>query len=194
MKICFATNNPHKLSELRNALGEAAEIISIDDVGISGDIPETGDTLEANSLQKATFIYNKTHFTTIADDTGLEVEALDGRPGVFSARYAGPNCDADDNMNKLLEELKGKTNRKAVFKTVITYLHEGEVRQFTGECAGTIRHERSGAEGFGYDPIFEPEGFDITFAEMDMEQKNNISHRGRAVKKLAAFFNTLENA
>lgn len=191
MKVCFATNNKNKLAELHTALGNKVDVVSIGEIGLEGEIPETGDTLEANSLQKAAYIAQKCNVPTIADDTGLEVEELQGRPGVYSARYAGPACSSEDNMDKLLLELKGKSNRKAAFKTVITFFNNGEYHQFLGECVGTIREERSGKEGFGYDPIFEPEGFDITFAEMDMAQKNEISHRGRAVKKLAIFFNQL---
>ena len=189
MRICFATNNNNKLEELRSCLGKQVELLSLADLNIVGDIPETGDTLEANSLEKAQFIYDKCNLPTIADDTGLEVDALNGRPGVYSARYAGEHCSPDDNMDKILSELNGISDRRSIFKTVITYLDGSSTHQFEGACEGVIREERSGAKGFGYDPIFEPEGFDVTFAEMSLKEKNKISHRGRAVAKFVEFFN-----
>ena len=191
MKLCFATNNKNKLNELRSAIGSQIQIVSLSDIKCFEEIPETGDTLEDNSLQKAQYIWDKFNIAIIADDTGLEVESLDGRPGVYSARYAGANCDSNDNMNKMLSELDGVENREAAFKTIVTYLNGDEMRQFTGVCKGSIRKERSGVDGFGYDPIFQPNGFNITFAEMKMEDKNKISHRGIAVRKLIAFIQSL---
>jgi len=191
MKLCFATNNKNKLNELRSAIGSQIQIVSLSDIKCFEEIPETGDTLDDNSLQKAQYIWDKFNIATIADDTGLEVESLDGRPGVYSARYAGANCDSNDNMNKMLSELDGVENREAAFKTIVTYLNGDEMHQFTGVCKGSIRKERSGVDGFGYDPIFQPNGFNITFAEMKMEDKNKISHRGIAVRKLIAFIQSL---
>lgn len=187
MKICFATNNPNKLSELKTQLGGSIELISLNEINFDEDIPETGNTLEANSLQKAQYIWDRFQIPTIADDTGLEVESLNGRPGVYSARYAGENCSSEDNMVKLIEELKGKESRCAAFKTIVTYLNGEEIHQFEGVCEGEIREIKSGKDGFGYDPIFQPKGFNVTFAEMSMEQKNKISHRGIAVSKLVEF-------
>lgn len=191
MKLCFATNNKNKLKELRNSIGSNIVIVSLEEIECFEDIPETGNTLEANSLQKAQYIWDKYKIATIADDTGLEVESLEGRPGVYSARYAGENCSSEDNMNKMLEELSNTKNKKAEFKTIITYLNGDKMEQFKGICKGDIRDERSGAEGFGYDPIFQPKGFNVTFAEMPMEDKNKISHRGIAVRKLIEYINTL---
>lgn len=192
MKLCFATNNKNKLNELKKAVGASIEIVSLEEIGCFDEIPETGDTLEANSLEKAIYIWDRYQIPTISDDTGLEIHALDGRPGVYSARYAGLQCNSDDNMKKVLKELEGVEDRNASFKTVITYLNGEEVHQFAGICKGKIREEYSGQMGFGYDPIFEPEGFDITFAEMEMEDKNKISHRGRAIVKLEEFIKKIK--
>ena len=193
MKIVFATNNEHKLSEIRAILGPQFEVVSLADIGCHEDIPETGTTLEENALMKAEYIYNKYHLSCFADDTGLEVEALDGAPGVHSARYAeGTDHDSEANMAKLLKELEGKTNRKARFRTVIALIQkEGDSTicsreySFEGEVKGEIATEKSGKGGFGYDPIFVPEGYDKSFAELGEEIKNKISHRARAVAKLA---------
>ena len=199
MKIVFATNNKHKLDEIRNILGKQFEVLSLNDIGCHDDIPETGTMLEENARQKAEYIYNKYHCNVFADDTGLEVEALDGEPGVYSARYAAvknPDAqshDSEANMTTLLKELTGKENRKARFRTVISLIlipqkegQESLSTLFEGIVEGEIISERRGGEGFGYDPIFQPEGYDKTFAELGNNIKNTISHRARAVAKLAA--------
>ena len=188
MKIVFATNNQHKLSEIRSILGDAIEVLSLKDIGCDVDIPETGKTLEENALQKAQYIYDHYHMDCFADDTGLEVDALGGAPGVYSARYAGgEGHDSEANMAKLLHELGDNSNRKARFRTVIALIIDGKVNTFEGIVKGEIIRERRGGEGFGYDPIFQPEGYDKTFAELGMDVKNHISHRARAVHKLAEF-------
>lgn len=188
MKIVFATNNQHKLSEIRSILGDAIEVLSLKDIGCDVDIPETGKTLEENALQKAQYIYDHYHMDCFADDTGLEVDALGGAPGVYSARYAGgEGHDSEANMAKLLHELGDNSNRKARFRTVIALIIDGKVNTFEGIVKGEIIRERRGGEGFGYDPIFQPEGYDKTFAELGMDIKNHISHRARAVQKLAEF-------
>ena len=187
-KIVFATNNKHKLDEIREILGERFEIVSLKDIGCDVDIPETGNTLEDNALQKAEYIKQHYGMDCFADDTGLEVEALNGAPGVHSARYAeGTDHDSNANMDKLLKELGNTNNRKARFRTVIALLLNGETYQFEGIVNGHIAYEKNGTEGFGYDPIFVPEGYDHSFAELGMDIKNHISHRARAVKKLADF-------
>ena len=191
MKICFATNNKNKLKEIRSSVGNSHEILSLEDIGCTEELPETQNTLEGNSLQKAKHIANKYKVACFADDTGLLIESLNGNPGVYSARYAGEPSDSEKNMDKVLLELESKENRKAKFQTVITLIIDGNETQFHGEVLGTIRKERSGEDGFGYDPIFEPIGYDITFSEMEMTQKNEISHRGIAVKKLIKHLNTL---
>ncbi len=162
-------------------------IKSLNDIGLAGDIPETADTLDGNALQKAQWVYERTGLDCFADDTGLEVEALDGRPGVYSARYAGEHCSFDDNINKMLSEMQGKTNRRACFRTVICLIENGEPRYFEGRVDGQILTERYGKEGFGYDPIFMPDRFAVSFAEMPLEVKNHISHRGKAVAKLVEY-------
>ena len=186
-KILFATNNKHKLSEIQSILKDDFAVLSLLDIGFNADIPETGDTLSQNASQKSYTIYNKYNIDCFSDDTGLEVDALNGRPGVYSARYAGENCSFDDNVNKLLKELLGKENRSAAFSTVISLIIDGEEHQFEGRIEGQITKDKSGDGGFGYDPIFKPNGYDITFAEMDAETKNRISHRALATKKLIAF-------
>ena len=186
-ELVFATNNKHKLQEVSQMLEGIVHIKSLSDAGLSGDIPETADTLEGNALQKARWVYERTGSDCFADDTGLEVDALGGRPGVYSARYAGEHCTFDDNINKMLAEMDGKTNRKACFRTVICLLEHGEPRYFEGRVDGTILTERYGKEGFGYDPIFMPDRFAVSFAEMPLEVKNHISHRGRAVAKLVEY-------
>ena len=188
MKIVFATNNQHKLSEIRQILGDRVEVLSLKDINCDVDIPETGTTLEANALQKAQYIYDHYQMNVFADDTGLEVDALDGAPGVYSARYAGgEGHDSEANMAKLLHELGENNNRRARFRTVIALIIQGQVHEFEGIVDGEIIRERRGGEGFGYDPIFQPEGYDKTFAELGVEVKNQISHRARATQKLVEF-------
>jgi len=189
-KLIFATNNLNKLKEIRNAVSNY-EIISLDEMGINEEIPETGTTLHDNALQKAVYIYNKTGKDCFADDTGLEISALDNRPGVYSARYAGDNCSPDDNMSRVLNELKDSRDRNALFRTVIALIINGEKYFFEGSINGTILEKKTGEDGFGYDPIFQPNGFDLSFAEMSLGQKNSISHRANAVKKLINFLNEL---
>ncbi len=184
MKIVFATNNAHKLSEVKAVLGDGFELVTLREVGITEDIPETGATLEENASQKARYVYDRTGLDCFADDTGLEVEALDGRPGVRSARYAGEGHDFKANNRKLIAELQGKENRSARFRTVISLIRGGVEQQVEGIVRGVIATEESGTEGFGYDPLFIPEGSNVTFAEMSAEAKNAISHRGRAVAAL----------
>ena len=191
-EIVFATNNEHKLSEIRSILGEEFEVKSLNDIGFHEEIPEDFDTLEDNAAQKAHYIFDKYHVDCFADDTGLEVEALNGEPGVHSARYAdGTDHDSEANMDKLLQKLDGQENRNARFRTVIALIQKGEpeakVSLFQGTVYGVITKEKSGAEGFGYDPIFQPDGYDQTFAELGNDIKNNISHRAHAVSKLAEF-------
>ena len=202
-KIVFATNNQHKLEEIRSILGEDFEVLSLSDIGCHEDIPETSDTLEGNAIQKAQYVFDKYGYACFADDTGLEVEALGGEPGIYSARYAALDGDesishdSEANMAKLLRKLEGIENRKARFRTVIALITNaplpfgegmGERLQlFEGIVNGSIIKERRGGEGFGYDPIFQPEGYDKTFAELGNEVKNHISHRARAVQKLADY-------
>ena len=226
--LVFATNNKHKLQEVSQMLNGVVEIKSLADMGLEGDIPETADTLQGNALQKAQWVWERTHMDCFADDTGLEVEALNGAPGVYSARYAGEHCSFDDNINKMLAEMDGQTNRKACFRTVICLIEKAEsgvngerrtengeratqdgaqasclqeaqkgeratqegemsIKYFEGRVDGTILTERYGEEGFGYDPIFMPDRFAVSFAEMPLEVKNHISHRGRAVAKLVEY-------
>jgi XTP/dITP diphosphohydrolase len=192
MKIVFATNNQHKLSEIRQILGSRVEVLSLKDIGCDVDIPETGTTLEENALQKAQYIYDNYHIDVFADDTGLEVDALNGAPGVYSARYASmennsASHDSEANMVRLLKELGDNNNRRARFRTVIALIQQGKVHEFEGIVNGNIISERRGGEGFGYDPIFQPDGYDQTFAEMGAETKNQISHRARATQKLANY-------
>lgn len=192
-RIVFATNNQHKLKEIREILSPEFEIVSLKEIGCHEDIPETGNTLEENALQKARYISERYHISCFADDTGLEVEALGGAPGVHSARYAeGTDHDSEANMTKLLGELEGKENRQARFRTVIALIELGEdetenVHLFEGIVEGHISTERQGNEGFGYDPIFVPEGYEKSFAALGETIKNHISHRARAVKKLAEY-------
>lgn len=187
-KLVFATNNKHKLEEIRAILGSKIDILSLNDINCHEDIPETADTLEGNAQIKAQFVYDHYHLDCFADDTGLEVEALNGAPGVFSARYAGgEGHDSEANMKKLLSEMQDKTNRKARFRTVIAFIEQGEIRLFEGIVNGCITEEKHGDSGFGYDPIFRPDGFSETFAEMGNEAKNQISHRANAVKKLCEY-------
>jgi len=185
--LVFATNNIHKIKEISSILGNRIMLKSLKDIGCYDDIPETGETIEENALQKARYIYGRYGIDCFADDTGLEVEALSNEPGVYSARYAGENVTYDDNTNKVLQKLKGKNNRKACFRTVIALIIEGKEQLFEGRIDGEIIHEKRGREGFGYDPVFIPAGHDKTFAEMDPGEKNSISHRALASKKLEEF-------
>ena len=222
MKIVFATNNQHKLSEIRSILGDSIEVLSLKDIGCDVDIPETGTTLEENAIQKAQYVYDNYHIDCFADDTGLEVDALNGAPGVYSARYASmanlpsetsqtsqtstastpASHDSEANMARLLRELGNNNNRRARFRTVIALIQKKnvcpcgstaikEIHQFEGIVEGQIIRERRGGEGFGYDPIFQPDGYDQTFAELGMDIKNHISHRARAVTKLAEFLKSV---
>ena len=190
MKVVFATNNPNKLEEAQELL-PFFNIIGLKDIGCNEDIPETESTLEGNAKLKTAFVKEKFGFNCFSDDTGLEVEALHGAPGVYSARYAGESNNANKNISKLLDALKNKTNRKAQFRTVIALNFDGEQFTFEGVCKGSILESKVGERGFGYDPIFVPEGFNKTFAEMSMEEKSIISHRGKAIKKLVTFLHTL---
>ncbi|WP_461630718.1 non-canonical purine NTP diphosphatase [Labilibaculum euxinus] len=187
MKLVFATNNLNKLKELQNLLGKEIELLSLADINCNDEIPEDHETLEENASQKARYIFNKFNVNCFADDTGLEIESLDNEPGVYSARYAGEERDAKSNMKKVLENLKGVENRKSRFRTVISLLIDGNEIQFEGIVEGNILEKERGIDGFGYDPIFEPIGYDISFAEMDMTEKNKISHRGLAVRKLVDY-------
>ena len=189
MKIVFATNNPNKLKEIQSLIPKEIEIISLNEIGCNEDIPETGDTLEANAFQKAHYIKDNFNYDCFADDTGLEIDELNGDPGVYSARYAGPERNANANMNKVLNELKGKKNRKAQFRTAIALILKGEEHLFEGKVEGYISKDKQGNEGFGYDPIFIPENDIRSFAQMSMQEKGVISHRGRAVRKLVAYLN-----
>ena len=191
MKIVFATNNLNKLKEIQSLIPKEIEIISLNEIGCNEDIPETGDTLEANAFQKAHYIKDNFNYDCFADDTGLEIDELNGDPGVYSARYAGPERNANANMNKVLNELKGKKNRKAKFRTAIALTLNNEKHLFEGEINGYISDVKQGNEGFGYDPIFIPENDIRSFAQMSMQEKGAISHRGRAVKKLVAYLNNL---
>ncbi len=186
-KLVFATNNPHKISEVKQILGNSIEVVSVSELGFFEDIPEDFETLEGNASQKAWYIFNRFGLACIADDTGLEVEALNGEPGVRSARYAGNGKTPADNIVKLLEKLKREGNRKARFRTVVSLVINGKETQFEGIVNGTIIDELVGSSGFGYDPIFIPEGFKQTFAQMPSDLKNSISHRGRAIEKLRQF-------
>ena len=187
-RLIFATNNKHKVEEVRAALDGIVEIVTLAEAGLSGEIPETADTLQGNALQKAQWVWDRTHTDCFADDTGLEVDALGGAPGVYSARYAGEHCSFDDNIDKLLAALDGQTNRRADFRTVICLIEGGEPKYFEGRVDGQILTERhSNGEGFGYDPVFMPDRFALSFAEMPLDVKNTISHRGLAVAQLAAY-------
>lgn len=187
-KIVFATNNSHKLEELRKLTEGKIEILSLNDIDCHDDIPETADTLEGNALIKARWVKERYGYDCFADDTGLEVEALDGAPGVYSARYAGDAHDSQANMRLLISNMKGKDNRKARFRTVIALIEGEDEKLFEGIVEGVITDEPKGDSGFGYDPIFRPEDYELTFAEMSADEKNSISHRGRAVKRLIDYF------
>jgi XTP/dITP diphosphohydrolase len=191
MELVFATNNPHKLSEIRNMLNERFVIRSLEEIGCLEEIPENQPTLEGNAAEKAMYVYTHYGYNCFADDTGLEVDALGGEPGVLSARYAGPRKKAVDNMRKLLDSLTEINNRQARFRTVISLIIEGKIFQFEGIVNGIILKEKRGNKGFGYDPIFCPDGSNISFAEMDLVQKNSISHRGIAFERLVNFLEGL---
>ena len=187
MKIVFATNNLNKLSEIQSLVPNGIEILSLRDINCNEELPETRLTLEGNALQKAEFIFNNYGYNCFADDTGLEIDALNGEPGVCSARYAGENCLAEDNIRKVLDKLKGEKVRCAKFRTVIALIINGKETLFEGECNGSITQTKDGEEGFGYDPIFLPDDSELTFAQMSKKEKGKISHRGIAVKKLLDF-------
>ena len=186
-QLVFATNNVHKLRELREILNGEFDLLSLQDISCNEDIPETGDTLEVNATQKSFYIWDRYHTNCFSDDSGLEIAALNNQPGVHSARYAGEGRNAEDNIDKVLAELKEKQNRKACFRCVISLVIKGKEFLFEGRVDGEILQERHGADGFGYDPVFRPDGYEHSFAEMDAELKNNISHRGKAVEKLVRF-------
>ena len=191
MKLVFATNNLNKLKEVQSLIPAHIKLLSLRDIGCFEDVPETQLTIEGNAIQKAEYIKNQYSYDCFADDTGLEVEALHGEPGVFSARYAGEQRDANDNMNLLLNNLEGKADRTAQFKTVIALHLNGKLETFTGICKGKITKTKQGEKGFGYDPIFKAEGYDKTFAEISLYEKNRIGHRGKAVRLLVDFLSSL---
>lgn len=183
-ELVFVTNNLHKLKEITEIVGDHFRILSLADIGCNDEIPEEAETLEGNASFKAWYVYNKYRKDCFADDTGLEIDALNGRPGVRSARYAGEDCNPENNIRKILDELETKTDRKARFRTIISLIRKGLEIQFEGIVEGEILSEKRGKEGFGYDPVFLPDGYDLTFAEMPLEEKNKISHRARAINKL----------
>ncbi|MCB9192548.1 MAG: non-canonical purine NTP diphosphatase [Flavobacteriales bacterium] len=190
MEIVFASNNAHKLEEVRSKLPKEFTVLSLKDVLGDVDIPETGDTLDENASIKSRYVFERTGKNCFSDDTGLEIAALNGKPGVYSARYAGEGCSFQGNMDKVLAKMEGAKDRSACFRTVISLILNGEEYFFEGRVDGEILTEEHGEKGFGYDPIFRPDGFEESFAEMSMDQKNEISHRGRAVQKLVEFFHT----
>jgi XTP/dITP diphosphohydrolase len=191
MRLVFATNNRHKLAEIKKAIDTSVPgrytIVGLNELGFHDELPETADTLEGNAIEKVTYFYNRFKTNCFADDTGLEVFSLNNRPGVFSARYAGPACNFDDNINKLLSELSGVDQRGARFRTVIALILKDQTYLFEGEIEGEITISKYGKNGFGYDPVFRPQGYTQTFAEMDLENKNRISHRAQALNKLIGF-------
>jgi XTP/dITP diphosphohydrolase len=190
-QLVFATNNAHKIEEVAAKIAGQIKLLSLDDIGCYDDIAETGSTFRENASIKSNYIYQKYNLNCFGDDSGLEIDALNGEPGVYSARYAGKHGDHDANINKVLDKLTGADNRKARFRTVISLIWEGKEHFFEGVVEGTTRHERAGTAGFGYDPIFQPDGYEVTFAEMSLDEKNRISHRGRAVEKLVEFLRQL---
>ena len=189
MQLVFATNNLNKLKEVQSLIPQKIKLLSLQDIGCFEDVPETQDTIEGNAIQKTKFIKEHYGYDCFADDTGLEVETLNGEPGVYSARYAGEQREANDNMNLLLKRLESKTNRQAQFKTVIALHLNDNLETFTGICKGEITKEKHGEQGFGYDPIFRAEGYTKTFAEISLDEKNQIGHRGKAVKLLVEYLN-----
>jgi len=193
IEIVFATNNPNKLLEVQSQMPDGIELISLENIGCIEEIPETQKTIQANAIQKADYIKSKYLLDCFADDTGLEVEVLNGAPGVHSARYAGPEKNADNNIRKLIDALKNEDNRKAQFRTVVALHFKGELLIFEGVCKGVITKVAHGSDGFGYDPIFKPTGYQKTFGELSLEEKNSISHRGLAISKVMAFFKQKNN-
>lgn len=190
IELVFTTNNENKIKEINALLPKSFKILNLKDIGCNEDIPETANTIEGNAILKAKYVYEKYGYNCFADDTGLEINALHGEPGVYSARYAGKEKNADKNMDKVLQKLAPFSNRAAQFKTVVALVINGKLSTFEGIIEGKITKEKHGKDGFGYDPIFKPNGYKITFAEMPLSEKNNISHRGRAVKKLIDFLNS----
>ena len=190
MQLVFATNNLNKIKEVQSLIPNNIELLSLKDIGCFENVPETQNTIQGNAIQKAEYIKDKYGYDCFADDTGLEVDALNGEPGVYSARYAGEQRDANDNMNKLLSELNNKADRNAKFKTVVALCLNGNIETFTGICEGEITKDKHGEKGFGYDPIFKPTGYNDTFAEMSLDLKNSIGHRGKAVSQLVTFLNS----
>ena len=186
-QLVFATNNQHKLEEVSAKIEGEIQLLTLDDIGCHDDIAETGLTFRENASIKSSYIYHKYHLNCFGDDSGLEIDALNGEPGVYSARYAGKHGDHEANINKVLTKLGSATNRKAQFRTVISLVWNGDEHFFEGTVEGTIRHERAGTKGFGYDPIFQPDGYKVTFAEMSMDEKNKISHRAKATEQLITF-------
>lgn len=194
MKLVFATNNKHKFKEIQEITGDRIDLVSLSDLGYIGEIPEDFHSLEENAAQKAEFIYKRYGLSCFADDTGLEIEALNGEPGVFSARYAGENATFEKNILKVLQKMEGVENRKARFRTIIALVGKGQDSLFEGEVSGVITYEKKGDSGFGYDPIFMPDGYDMTFAQMQLSEKNRISHRTLAINKLVHYlFETYGN-
>jgi len=191
MQLVSATNNANKIKEIKQLLPSIINLLSLQDIKCNEDIPETSDTIKGNAIQKAEYVYKNYGYNCFADDTGLEVESLNGEPGIYSARYAGEQKNAEENMELLLSKLNEKENRKARFVTVIALIIDGKINCFEGIVEGTITKEKSGKEGFGYDPIFKPNGYNITFSEMNLDDKNKISHRGKAVKKLVDYLITI---
>ena len=191
MKLVFATNNSHKLYEVRKLISDELDLVGLKDINCIEEIPEEQETIEGNASQKAFYIFNKYGLNCFADDTGLEIDGVDGRPGVYSARYAGEDCSFQDNINKVLIEMEGMVNRSAKFRTVISLVINGQETQFEGIVHGAILNKGRGESGFGYDPIFQPDGFGESFAEMSIEQKNQISHRGKATRKLCDYLGKL---
>ncbi len=187
MKLVFATNNKHKLEEIQSLLGNKIQLLSLNDIGFTEEIPEDFNTLEENALQKAQFIYNKFRINCFADDTGLEIEALNGKPGVLSARYAGEGKNSEENTKKVLKQLANVNHRDARFRTIISLIIDGNTYSFEGIVNGEILTEKHGNAGFGYDPVFKPKGYKVSFAEMSLDEKNKISHRANATKKLVDF-------
>lgn len=193
MQLVFATNNRHKLEEVAAKIKGEFKLLTLNDIGCTDDIEETGTTFKENASIKSHYIYQKYKLNCFGDDSGLEIDALNGEPGVYSARYAGEHGNHAANISKVLQNLTGETNRKARFRTVISLIWNGEEHFFDGTVEGQIRTDTSGTAGFGYDPIFEPDGYNITFAEMSLEQKNSISHRARAIDQLISFLNTVQD-
>ena len=192
-QLVFATNNANKLREVRELTGNSYEILSLQDIGCHEELPETHETLEENAIEKAQYVFDNYHISCFAEDTGLEIEALDGEPGVYSARYAGTSRSAEANMKLVLQKMRLITDRRACFKTVIAHIAPSGIHTFEGTANGEILYEPRGEGGFGYDPIFQPKGYDVSFAEMDAQEKNNISHRSSALKKLLSYLNQQKN-